>query len=387
MSAIFTPTPAPPAPRPAGRWARALKRTLQALAAFVALLLLAGASYEFISARVDAHRFAQQGRSVVLGPEFSNVSLNLDCTGPGVSADAAKPTASGRAVPTVILDSGLGVPALGWKFVQDEVARFAHVCSYDRAGYGWSSEGPLPRTSLEIAKELHALLAAAGEKGPFVMVGHSFGGFNVRVYTGQYPHDVVGMVLVDASHEDQDKRTPPAMRSLLKPPADIELRFANVLHYLGVTRALEGEPDAGKLPREFIQQLSAVQRSAKFNTAVVKELQSFAASAEQVRAAGNLGDRPLIVLTAGKADSAIGMSPGITQKDLDDMHRIWTDELQVSEMHLSTRGKRVIVADSGHLIPFERPDSITTAIREVCEAVRGRDLNAADLPSVDHKQE
>jgi pimeloyl-ACP methyl ester carboxylesterase len=90
--------------------------------------------------------------------------------------------------------------------VQPEVAKFARVCSYDRAGYGWSESGPKPRTSLQIAKELRALLDACGEKGPFVMVGHSFGGYNVRVFTAMYPNDVVGVVLVDAEHGDEEKR-------------------------------------------------------------------------------------------------------------------------------------------------------------------------------------
>src|SRR5258708_33550245 len=80
------------------------------------------------------------------------------------------------------------------------------VWSYGRGGYGWSEPGPEPRTSLQIAKELKALLDAAGETGPYVMVGPSFGGFNVRVFTGLYPADVAGVVLVDASHEDQQDR-------------------------------------------------------------------------------------------------------------------------------------------------------------------------------------
>ncbi|HKR96688.1 MAG TPA: alpha/beta hydrolase, partial [Candidatus Angelobacter sp.] len=91
----------------------------------------------------------QLGKSVRLGPEFGNMSLNLNCYGEGS--------------PTVVLDAGLGVPAHGRKPVQPAVAKFARVCSYDRVGYGWSDAGPMPRTSSEIAKELHALLAAAGE--------------------------------------------------------------------------------------------------------------------------------------------------------------------------------------------------------------------------------
>jgi pimeloyl-ACP methyl ester carboxylesterase len=376
MSSTTTPPPTVPTSRRSGGWKHLLKRTLQALAGLLLLLVIVGASYEFTAEGLDARRFPQQGKSIRLGSEFQNVSLNLNCSGPG----ASDPATPGQVLPTVILDSGLGVPAIGWKFVQDEVAHFTHVCSYDRAGYGWSAGGPQPRTSMEIAKELHALLAAAGEKGPFVIVGHSFGGYNVRVYTGQYPSDVVGMVLVDASHEDQGKRIPAA---LSKPPSNTELTLANVWLHLGVTRLLEKDSHAGNLPREFAQQLLALKRSAKSTAATRAELQSVAQSAEQVRAAGNLGDRPLVVLTAGKVKSAADLPPGTTQKELDDEHKIWTD-FQVSEMHLSTRGTRTIVADSGHMIPFERPNAITAAIREVCEAARGGNVNAADLSAISH---
>src|SRR5690242_3763287 len=95
-----------------------------------------------------AREFPQRGKSIQLGAQFQNVSLNLNCSGPEPTA-----TAGGTTFPTVILDSGLGVPAFGWNFVQTEVAKFTRVCSYDRAGYGWSSPGPLPRTSSQIAKE------------------------------------------------------------------------------------------------------------------------------------------------------------------------------------------------------------------------------------------
>jgi len=335
-----------------------LKRTLQGAAVLVVLLAVAGVTYELIGEHLDARRFPQQGVSIRLGPEFANVSLNLDCSGP-----------AGSKLPTVILDSGLGVPAVGWELVQREVARFTRVCSYDRAGYGWSSASPLPRTSLQIVKELHALLAAAGVSGPFVMVGHSFGGYDVRIYTSQYPQDVVGMVLVDASHEDQVGRLPPALRAMMKPPSDASVAFAHVLFYLGLTRALSSASIAPELPREFVEKLLSLQRSPKFAAASMAEFRLFEESSAQVRAAGNLGDRPLIVLTAGKAAAAAGHKNGVTQRDLDEQHRIWTDELQVQLSHLSTDSKRIIVRDSGHLIPFEKPDAVTAAIREVCEAV------------------
>jgi len=340
------------------------------LGAVVALLLIGGVSYELMGEQLDARRYPRQGRLVALGPQFPGVSLNIDCTGPA--------TAPG---PTIILESGLGIAGYDWKLVQEPVAQFARVCSYDRAGYGWSSAGPLPRTSLEIAKELHALLGAAGEKGPFVLVGHSFGGFNIRVYTGLYPRDVVGMVLVDASNEDMVARFPPAVRSALQKPVNytfIRIILKTMLH-LGVMRAVGFDASTGDdsvtISRDVLalaREVWALTLSAKFLDANISEGQWFDRSGAQARSAGDLGDRPLIVLTAGRFDALDGLPPGIAQKDKDEAFRIWSKELQVNEMHLSTRGKQIIVAGSGHSMMVERHGAITAAIREVWQAARQR---------------
>jgi pimeloyl-ACP methyl ester carboxylesterase len=171
------------------------------LVASMIVLAIAGAAYQILGDARDPDRFPQRGRSVQAG----NLRLNINCSGHGG--------------PTVILDSGMGVPGVGWAMVQPGVAKFAHVCSYDRAGYGWSETGPSPRTSVRIAKELRALLDASGEKGPFVMVGHSFGGYNVRVFTATYPYDVAGAVLVDAEHGDEEKRIDELLVGARKEPA------------------------------------------------------------------------------------------------------------------------------------------------------------------------
>jgi pimeloyl-ACP methyl ester carboxylesterase len=97
------------------------------------------------------------------------------------------------------MDSGLGGGLLDWQTVQPKVAKFARVCSYDRSGNGWSESGPNPRTSPRIVEELHALLENAGEYGPYVLVGHSFGGANAQLYAAEYPKEVAGMVLVDSA--------------------------------------------------------------------------------------------------------------------------------------------------------------------------------------------
>jgi len=293
------------------------------------------------------------------------VKLNLDC--------------SGKGDPTVILDSGGGVPAVGWIKVQPEVAKFARVCSYDRAGYGWSEPGPLPRTSLQIARELNALLAAAGEPGPYVLVGHSFGGFNIRVYTGLYPRDVVGLVLVDASHEDEEERIqgllPVAVRKEEKENDEADEKLDRILTplliHLGIQRLVvaRGWNMPTYLSKDLQQELFYLQQQTKHRQAVEAEGDASSQSAAQARAAGNLGDRPLIVLTAGKPYEP---DPLLTKADMDRQYNMWINVLQVEEAHLSTRGRQIVVPDCDHMIPFERPDAVISAIREVWSAAARR---------------
>lgn len=368
MTPIPTDTGSSAPQRRAPRWKRWLKGIVLAGVALIILLAAAGAIYRAIERAADARRFPQQGKSVSLGAEFPGVLLNIDCSGTGS--------------PTVILDTGLGVPAVGWNFVQPQVAKFTRVCSYDRAGYGWSTPGPMPRTSAEIVKELHALLAAAGEKPPYILVGHSFAGFNVRVFNGAYPGEVVGMVLVDASHEDQMSRMPPAMADFEK-KAEASAKWQAVLAPaaidLGIARLTYDISGPTYLPKDFREELRYLQLQTKFLSATNSELGSFDTSADEVRASGSLGGKPLVVLTAGKSPDASSLPPGFPMKAFDDFENIWRNDLQVREAHLSTRGRQIIVPDSDHMIPFERPDTIVSAIHDVFTAANG--ANSASSPA------
>lgn len=338
-------------------WKRWLKRIVFAGVALVVALVAAGLIYNSVERSADARRFPQQGKSIPLGPQFPGISLNIDCSGQGS--------------PTVILDTGLGVPAVGWKFVQPEVAKFTRVCSYDRAGYGWSTPGPMPRTSAEIVKELHALLAAAREKPPYILVGHSFAGLNIRLFNGTYAGEVAGMVLVDASHEDQNRKMPPALVAYSRKAAGAEkwqTFIAPALIDLGIARLTYNVSGPAYLPKDFREELRYLQLQTKFLSATNSELAFFDTSADEVRATGNLGDKPLVVLTAGKLPDISSLPPGFPMKAFEDFENIWRNDLQVREAHLSTRGYRIMVPDSDHMIPFERPDVVVTAIHGVFTA-------------------
>ena len=335
----------------------------------VAVLLLSvagiGALYQVIGNWYDERGFHPEGRLVQAGA----VRLHINCSGQGQ--------------PTVVLDTGFAVPAITWAMVQPDVAAFARVCSYDRAGYGWSDEGPAPRTSQQIATELHALLAAAGERGPYVLVGHSFGGFNLRVFTSLYPAEAAGLVLVDAADEDEDERLaelhdllPDSVKQQQARRDALSTRVNRVWRpirlRLGVRRlematgwGLDADDPDRKLPNAVRREIFYLQRQDKSQRAAASESESYNTSTQQARSAGTLGDRPLIVLTAGRPYEADRLLPAAFAQRRDD---VWIKELQARQARLSTRGKQIVVGDSSHVIPYERPDAVIAAIREIWTA-------------------
>jgi pimeloyl-ACP methyl ester carboxylesterase len=223
--------------------------------------------------------------------------LKINCTGNGS--------------PTVILEAGLGDVSIEWSRVQPEIAKFARVCSYDRAGYGSSDAGPMPRTSQQIAKELHTLLQNAREAPPYLLVGHSFGGYNVRVFNGNYPDEVTGIVLVDSTQEDQYELSSPAWGKFYSSELRRQKRqamWAPVFVDLGVARWMHGARLSGN---------AYLILQSKYLRARASELEAIKTSAEQARAAGNISDKPLIVLTGGKNFDEI-LSNSLTKQDFDE---------------------------------------------------------------------
>jgi len=217
----------------------------------------------------------------------------------------------------------------------------------------------MPRTSAQIAKELHTLLENAGESPPFVLVGHSFGGYNVRVFNGAYPSQVLGVVLVEATQEDQYELLPKAWNAIgtaMLSRYQSQAKWAPVYIDLGVARIL--------LSVRGIHGSHLILQS-KYLKARASELEVIQISAEQARLADNINLKPLIVLTAGKSSDPT-LASGLSPRDLEAYQRTWIDDLQMRLARLSTHGKRIIVPDSGHDIPSEHPETIVNAVREIC---------------------
>ena len=303
----------------------------------VFVLLLAGVVFQFVATKIDERRYPARGEMVDAG----GYDLHLYCRGEA-------------GAPTVVMDSGLGGTVLDWQLVQPEVAEFARVCTYDRAGMGWSEPGDQPRTSQQIVEELHALLGNAGVQGPYVLVGHSFGGTNVQLYASQYPNEVAGMVLDDAATEDE-------MLVTLTEATQGSPVWNKILATIGVTRlpyTLGGETD----------QRTAISTHRKDNYERADELTSLEESFEQRRASPlSLGDKPLIVLTAGAFQ--VPPDAGIPQEQIDSFLEARSEFQADLPLH-SQNSERIIAEDSGHDIHLDQPDLVIDAIRRVVEAAR-----------------
>lgn len=327
----------------------ALKGSLVALL----VVIVAGSVYEQIGERKDRQFLPQIGRSVNIGAR----SLNIFCSGEGR--------------PAVIFDSGNNSPGYAWSNIQPEVAKLTRACWFDRAGYGWSDPGPFPTTSAASSRDLHELLHRAGIPAPYILVGHSLGGLNARVYNGMYPTDLAGAVLVDAAHEDEPRRAPPTMlgRTVSRVwwhPIWIAGQVARRVGLLRLMRPRVTLPaDSAARTREEIVQALRLQPK----TIATQFDPSLPESYAEAERAGGFGNRPLIVLTRGRV--SMPPNPSDVDRQLAAYEQVWQHEIQPKLARLSTRGRQVIVAQSGHDIPDEAPDAVVAAVREVLADVRG----------------
>jgi pimeloyl-ACP methyl ester carboxylesterase len=320
-----------------------LKRIVLWLIIGIVALAAIGAVYQAIATQMDKRAYPPSGRLVDVG----GYQLHLYCTGAIVSGS-----------PTVILENALGSVSSAWALVQPEVAKATRVCSYDRAGMGWSDSSPEPRDSQHITIELHTLLQNAQIPGPYVLVGWSFGGLYVREYAGQYPDEVVGLVLLDSSHPDQWTGTPEGQAQFASNAKIYSL--APTLVRMGVMRIMGLLQPASGLPAPYNEELKASFAATKDWDAQSAEFLALPATTAQVRESELLDNIPLFVLTATEH----GMPPKLEQ-----LWQGWQTDLA----SLSTNSLHQIVKGADHASFWRDPEVVKVtneAILQVVDAAR-----------------
>jgi pimeloyl-ACP methyl ester carboxylesterase len=278
------------------------------------------------------------GRLVDIG----GYRLHIDCRGEGS--------------PTVVMEAGLGGVSLEWLPVQRFLSHYGRVCSYDRAGNGWSDPGPQPRTTSVIVEELHALLHKAQIPGPYVLVGHSFGGYTAQLFAERYPELVAGLVLIDSSHPDQVAR-------FLAPP--LNMNTAPSRNTAGVM-LLSGPPAAqANLPEEAKVPSMMLMASRKARMTVAQEYLYFRDSGESIMRQGGIPPVPLVVITRGRAER------GAEDPRSPTIESLWM-QLQDELAQLSPRSAHLVADRSGHHIHLDQPQLVVDAVTMVLDFARAR---------------
>ena len=316
-----------------------MRRTEHRLWIWVPLLCLsiclAGVIYQYLSLSFERHRYPMPGRLVKVGDGY----MHLYCIGTGS--------------PTIVLDSGLGDSFVEWAKVQRDLSTFDRVCSYDRAGMGYSDPTNGPRNSLAFASELHALLHNAEVRSPYLLVGHSMAAFDIRMYQANYPSDVIGLVFVDGSHPEQLQRLPPEMH-VMDPQWIRQGRLWEFLTPLGVAR-LRGI--CGDDPE--VRAVECTFNDARENA---EERTSFRQSAEQAELAPTKLKIPVLVVSHDPNKDADDLSPEVKLR----YAVAWT-AMQNELAALSQKSTHLVAKGSGHYIQTESPDLLVSSIHSFIE--------------------
>lgn len=324
-----------PTTPPRFRWLRRL--AVGGLAALV-LLAMAGAAWQAVATRSFERQHPPPGRLVDVGGH----RLHLQVRGKGSS--------------TVVIEAGLSGASYDWEAVAAGIARFTRVVTYDRAGCGWSESGPLPRSSQQVVQELRALLTQAGLVPPYVMLGHSWGGMNLRLYASRYPNEVAGLILVDALNMDLTEET--AQAGAVPTLYTFLYHAAPFGPQRWVTPGIIKEPTEDPAARAF--RLAMLNRTK--STRVIYEELTGQANWLRVRAAlRHLADLPVTVIT-----TQLDPVRATNGTWIGGSHWI---ETQHALTNLSRRSRLIVADTTEHDIQFHRPDQIVAAVRDMVESL------------------
>jgi pimeloyl-ACP methyl ester carboxylesterase len=288
---------------------------------------------------------------------------------------------AGEGSPSVVFDAALGGSSLSWSLVHPHVARFTRACVYDRAGFGWSEAGPMPRTAGRIADELHLLLQRAGVPPPYVLVGHSFGGLVAQLFAARRGGDVAGLVLIEPAIPQEWAEPSTERRRLIERGTRLCRVGAGAARF-GIARVVAGLVRAGalgaaravvavlsrgglrredegilapiwKLPPEARATLGMMWTQPKFFAALGSQIAMVCTSAVEVQreAPRAYADLPLTVISArGSGESRLAADEALARR--------------------STRGRHLLASDSGHWVPLDAPQAVVDGVRDMVTLVR-----------------
>ena len=334
------------------------------LVAALVALLAAGAFYQFIGARLGARRHPAPGTMIRVGGH----RLHVVCSGAGS--------------PVVLFESGIAASSLSWVRVIDEVAAFTRACAYDRTGLGWSDPSRGPRTARRMIDELHRVLAhACPAEAPRVLAGHSFGAFLVCAFASAYPTEVAGLVLIDPPSDWH--AIEPRQARMLRGGIHLS-RLGGLLARVGVVRAClalltggaPGVPrnfvrifgptaartlerlvgEVRKLPPDIHPVVQTLWCQPKCFRAMAEHLAALEEMAALVAGISRLPGVPLVVISSGDQPEE-------------------TLERHRQLARLSSQGRHVVAANSGHWVQFDEPDVVVAAVRDVVTAARAQRLS------------
>ena len=313
-----------------------MKRLVLIIVVALVGCVAAGAAYNAIRIRQLARKYSPLGKLI----SVNGRPMHLYCSGSGS--------------PVVVLEGGLGRDALSWQEVQPELSKTTRVCSYDRPGLGWSELQPGPRDARSIATQLHSLLQQAGERGPFVLVGASAGGYYIRQFYSDHSGEVVGIVFSDSSIPEQVQalsygRDSEEKKKKRHRDAEWDL-VKEATGWARLTGHCQGEVPKGL--EAYRGQIAAETCRPSYTMTWLPEWDAFWTSAEQAAQARCCGELPLVIISQDPDRP----KPGWSAESLA-AQPVWV-KLQESLKSLSPHSRRIVARGSGHHVMFDRPDVI-----------------------------
>ena len=321
-----------------------LKKVIAIFVGVMFGLSLTGAIYQLTQSRVDQTKFPSPGRLY----DDDGLSIHMDCRGKGS--------------PTILMEAGLTSGSSSWSLVHDAIATTTRVCAYDRPGMDWSEPIGRVADAKEVSDRFHRLVDQSDIEGPKILLGMSAGGVYVREYYRNHPEEIVGMILVDSSHEQQQNRLPEFVGSEI---FDTMLNACRLLQPIGIIRffgLLDQFLDSYNLDDNTREKLLANMNQSHTCSSMYWESQSFANEIKDTNGPALLDDLPLLVLSQGDEPAAnpdldVSLEFAIAQR------KVW-NELQLELTNLSTRGRRYIAENSGHVIQLNQPELMIEKVTE-----------------------